>query len=123
MDIVIVIKGLGVLFVLIGVAYLLKPKVLKTLMSFFKKGKRIYVAGLIRFALAVVFLLAATQCRKPTIIGAFGVLFLLSGLLIFVLGPPTIRRIFDWYEKQPTLLYRIIASIVIVVGAIIIFSA
>ena len=120
---VIAIKSLGIVFVLIGITYLLQPNILKTLMSFFKKGKRIYIAGLIRFALAVIFLLAATQCRKPSIIGAFGALFVLSGVLIFVLGPDTIRRIFDWYEKQSTIIFRIIASIVIAVGAIIIFSA
>ena len=123
MDLVIAIKSLGILFVLIGIAYLLQPDILKILMSFFKKGKRIYMAGLVRFALAVVFLLAATECRQPEIIGAFGILFLLSGLLIFGLGPETIRRIFDWYEEQPTLVFRIIASVVIVVGAIVIFSA
>lgn len=123
MDMVIVIKSLGIVFVLIGIAYLLKPNILKVLMSFFKKGKRIYVAGLIRFALAAIFLLVATQCRKPKIIGAFGILFLLSGVLIFVLGPKTIKRIFDWYETQATIIFRIIALVVIAVGAIIIFSA
>jgi len=123
MDIVIVIKSLGILFVLIGIAYVLRPEIIKKLMGFFKKGKRIYVAGLIRFALAVIFLLAATQCRKPKVVGAFGILFLLSGLLIFVLGPERIRRIFDWYEEQPALVFRIIASVIIAVGAVIIFSA
>ncbi len=123
MGIVSVIKGLGILFVLMGVAYLLRPDILKMLMGFFKKGKRVYVAGLVRFALAVVFLLAATQCRRPRIIGALGVLFLLSGLLIFVLGPDRIRRIFDWYAKQSALVFRIIACVIIAVGAITIFSA
>lgn len=123
MDMVIVIKSLGIVFVLVGIVYLLKPDILKTLMNFFKKGKRIYVAGLIRFALAVIFLLAATQCRMPWIIGAFGILFLLSGVLIFLLGPETIRRIFDWYEEQATVVFRIIALVVIAVGAVIIFSA
>ncbi len=123
MDMVILIKSLGSLFVLIGFVYLFRPVILKNLMSFFKKGKRIYGAGLIRVALAVVFLLAATQCRNPKIVGAFGILFLLSGVLIFVLGPDMIRRIFNWYETQSTVVFRLIASVVIVVGAIIIFSA
>ena len=61
MDIVIVIKSLGILFVLIGIAYLLRPEIIKKLMGFFRKGKRIYVAGLIRFALAVIFLLAGRR--------------------------------------------------------------
>ena len=123
MDMVIIIKSLGAVFVLIGFVYLLKPDILKKLMGFFKKGKRIYVAGLIRFPLAVIFLLAATQCRKPKIIGAFGILFLLSGVLIFVLGPEKIRRIFEWYEKQATFVFRTIATAVIAIGTIIIFSA
>jgi hypothetical protein len=52
--IVIVIKSLGMLFSLMGIAYLLRPEIVKKLMGFFKKGKRIYLAGLIRFALAVL---------------------------------------------------------------------
>lgn len=123
MDMVIIIKSLGSVFVLIGFVYLFRPIILKNLMVFFKKGKRVYFAGLVRFALAVIFLLSATQCRKPKIVGIFGVLFLISGILIFVLGPDLIRRIFDWYEKQSTVVFRVIASVVIAVGTVIIFSA
>jgi hypothetical protein len=123
MDMVIVIKSLGSVFILIGFVYLFRPIILKNLMSFFKKGKRVYFAGLVRFALAVIFLLAATQCREPKIVGVFGILFLISGILVFVLGPDVIRRIFDWYETQSNIIFRMIASAVIVVGAIIIFSA
>ncbi|MBN2314202.1 MAG: hypothetical protein JXM79_09750 [Sedimentisphaerales bacterium] len=123
MDMVIIIKSLGSVFVLIGFVYLFRPILLKNLMSFFKKGKRVYFAGLVRFALAVIFLLAATQCREPKIVGIFGILFLISGILIFILGPDMIRRIFDWYETQSNVIFRVIASAVIVVGAIIIFSA
>jgi uncharacterized protein YjeT (DUF2065 family) len=92
-------------------------------MGFFKKGKRIYFPGLIRFALAVVFFLGARECRYFWIIFASGVIFLTGGLLIFVLGPEKIRRILDWYQEQPTLIFRIIAVIVLVFGVIIILSA
>jgi hypothetical protein len=37
-NIVIVIKSLGIVFSLIGLAYLLRPDVAKRLMRFFKKG-------------------------------------------------------------------------------------
>jgi len=122
-DIVIVIKSLGILFVLIGVAYLLKPGIIRELMRFFKKGKRIYFAGLLRFVLAVIFLTAATECRVPGVIGALGIIFLLSGVLIFLLGPERIRIILDWYDEQPVAIFNFIATVVIVVGAVIIFSA
>ncbi|MHC4204460.1 MAG: hypothetical protein ACYSTT_07395 [Planctomycetota bacterium] len=123
MRIVIVIKSLGMLFTLMGIVYLLRPDIIKKLMGFFKKGKRIYFAGLIRFVLAVVFLVAARECRYPWIIFASGIIFLMGGLLIFLLGPERIRRIFDWYEQQPAIIFQVIALVVLVFGIIIIFSA
>lgn len=123
MGIVIVIKSLGILFAIIGIVYLLRPDLIKWLMDFFKKGNRIYFAGVLRFALAVVFLVGARDCRYFWVIFAFGILFLIGGLLIFTLGPEKIRRMFDWYQGQPTLVFRAIALIVLVVGAIIIYSA
>ena len=44
----IVIKSLGIVVALIGIVYLLRPGVMKWLMEFFKQGKRIYFAGLIK---------------------------------------------------------------------------
>jgi uncharacterized protein YjeT (DUF2065 family) len=123
MRIVLVIKGLGILFTLMGIAYLLRPEIIKKLMGFFKKGKRIYFAGLVRLALAVVFFVAASECRYFWIIFASGIIFLMGGLLIFLLGPDKIRRILDWYEGQPVVIFRIIALIVLVFGMVIIFSA
>ena len=111
------------LFALMGIAYLLRPDIIKKLMGYFKKGKRIYLAGLIRFALAVVFFVAARECRYPWIIFASGLIFLVGGLLIFLLGPEKIRRILEWYQEQPTLIFRIIALIVLLFGVIIILSA
>ncbi len=119
----IVIKSLGIVITVVGIVYLLKPNVLKWLMEFFKQGKRIYFAALIRFALAVVFLVGALKCKYPWVIIAFGILFIIGGLLIFVLGPEKIRRMLEWYQKQPILIFRVIAVIVLAVGAIIIFSA
>ncbi len=88
---VIAIKSIGVLFILVGILYLVKPEVFKRLMEFFKKGKRMYFAGLIRFILAVVFLLGASDCYIKWVIAAFGILFLISGLLVFMLGPKKAR--------------------------------
>ncbi len=44
----IVVKGLGIVFVVLAIVYFLKPDVMKWLMEFFKQGKRIYFAGLIK---------------------------------------------------------------------------
>jgi len=96
---------------------------MKWLMDFFKQGKRIYLAGLTRFVLAVVFLVGARECKRSWVIFAFGILFLIGGLLIFILGPEKIKRVLDWWQKQSVLLLRVMAVLALVIGAVIIFSA
>jgi len=119
-----VVKIIGIVFVFIGIVYLLKPGVLKSLMEFFKKGKRIYFVGLIRFVLAVIFLLAANQCKTKTawVIIVFGILFMLSGLLVFTLGAKRVKSILDWWQRQSSLLLRLMGLIALAVGAVIIYS-
>jgi uncharacterized protein YjeT (DUF2065 family) len=118
-----VIKIIGILFVLIAIGYFSKPAIITGLMEFFKKGKRMYFAGLIRFALAIVFLLAARECKNFWVIFAFGILFLVSGLLIFVIGPQRLRSIIEWWQKQSTALLRVLALVTLAVGVVIIIFA
>jgi MFS family permease len=118
-----VIKIIGVIIVSIAIVFLVKPQVMRRLMEFLKKGNRIYLAGLVRFALAVIFLLAARECDKTWVILVFGILFLISGLLVFMLGPAKIAWMLDWYQKRSLILSRFLAAIILAVGAIIIYSA
>lgn len=119
----IVIKIIGIFFIAIAIVLLLKPAVMNQLMEFFKKGKRIYLAALVRLALAVVFLLGARECDITWLIVIFGILFLISGLSIFMLGPERIRRMLGWFQKQSVLLLRVMAIITLAIGAIIIYAA
>jgi uncharacterized protein YjeT (DUF2065 family) len=118
-----VIRIIGIVFVLMAIGYLLKPAVIRGLMEFFKKGSRMYLAGLIRFALAVVFLVAARECKKPWVIFAFGILFLLSGLLIFLIGPKRLRPVLEWWQKRSNLLLRVLALATLAVGVVVIIFA
>ncbi len=119
----IVVKIVGIVVVFIGIVYLLKPGVLKSFIGFFKKGKRIYFVALIRFVLAVIFLLAANQCKMPWVIIVFGILFMISGLLIFILRAERLKSILDWWQRQSSLLLRLMGLIALAVGAAIIYSA
>jgi uncharacterized protein YjeT (DUF2065 family) len=96
---------------------------MKRLMEFFKQGRRMYFAALIRLVLAVVFFLAARQCRFFWVIFAFGVLFIISGLLIFILGLEKVKSYISWWQKQPVMLLRVMAVVGLAIGAIIIYSA
>ena len=119
----VIIQSLGIAFVFIGMLFLIRPDVSKRLTEFFKKGKRIYFVGLVRFVLAVVFLLGARECDITWVIIVFGIVFLLSGLLTFMLGPAKLKSILDWYQRQSSILIRVIAVIILAAGAIVIHSA
>lgn len=119
----VVIKVIGIVIIAVGILYLLRPNVMKYFMAFFKKGKRIYLTGLIRLSLAIVFLLGARECDITWVIVAFGILFMVSGLLIFMLGPKKIKPILEWFEKQPLLILRLAAIIALAMGGIIIYAA
>jgi len=119
----IVVKVIGIVFIFMAIVYFLKPDIMKRLMEFFKQGKRIYIAGVIRFVLAIVFLLAANQCERTWVIIVFGILFMISGLLVFTLGTKRLKSMLDWWQKQSVLLLRVIALITLAIGAVIIYAA
>lgn len=119
----IVIKAIGTVIVCIGLVYLIKPEVLGGFMRFFAKGKRLYLAALVRFALAIVFFLGARQCGIRWVIVMFGLIFLLSGLLIFMLGLEKAKSIINWYQEQPSVMLRVVAIVVLGVGLIIVYAA
>jgi uncharacterized protein YjeT (DUF2065 family) len=118
-----VIKIIGIVIVAIGVVYILKPGVMNRLFEFFKKGSRLYLAAPVRLALAVVFLVGAGECKQFWVILALGILFLISGILVFVLGPKKLRPMIEWFQKQSEFLHRAMALIVLAVGVVIIICA
>ena len=121
-----VIWAVGIAFVFIGMLHLLRPDVSKRIVEFFKKDRRIYLASLIRLALAVVFLLGARDCRSEWskwVIAGFGILFLISGLVVFMLGPKRLIPVLDWYQRQSSIVIRVIAVIILAVAVVIIRSA
>jgi uncharacterized protein YjeT (DUF2065 family) len=92
-------------------------------MQFFAKGRRLYLAALVRFALAIVFFLGARHCGIRWVIVLFGLIFMLSGLLIFMLGLEKAKSILNWYQEQPRFTFRVVAIIVLGVGLIILYAA
>ena len=118
-----VIKIIGIVIVAIAIVYILKPGVMNRLFEFFKKGKRLYLAVPIRLALAVVFIFGASKCKQPWVMLVFGILLLISAILILVLGPNKLRPMIEWWQKQSDLFARVMALIVLAIGVVIIICA
>jgi hypothetical protein len=90
-----IVKIVGIVIVILEFLFLLKHDMMKHILKFFKQGKRVYFAGLVRLILAVVFLLAARECDITWVIVVFGILFLISALSIFMIGAEKLRPMLD----------------------------
>ncbi len=123
MDMDVAVKVVGVLLVCVGLLYAVKPQIGRSIAKFFTKGKRLYLGGVVRLALAVLFLLSATKCKYPWIIGAFGIVFLLGSLIIFLVGPARLSPMLIWFQGRSLVWGRIVGGIVFVLGGIIIYAA
>jgi hypothetical protein len=53
----------------------------------------------------------------------FGILFLISALSIFMIGAEKLRPMLDWFQNKSALFLRVMAVIILALGAIIIYSA
>ncbi len=118
-----VIKVIGLAIMIFGVWLVARPEVIKKLMGFFKEGKRLYVVGLIRLAVGVVFLLSARECNVVWFIAAAGILFLLSALLIFLMKPEKLKGWIDWWLAKSDVVIRSLAVFVLFFGALIVWAA
>ncbi|MDD5495655.1 MAG: hypothetical protein PHP46_00975 [Candidatus Omnitrophica bacterium] len=120
---VILVKSIGALIIFVGALCILNPQAMKGLLSFWKAGKRVYAIGIIRLVFGILFLIAAPQCKEPWLIRVFGVLMLLSAFTIFFMGLEKIKGMFEWFDKRPLSVIRILALVAFVIGALIAYSA
>lgn len=118
-----VITIVGIVFIALGIFLVVKPVVLKRMWKFFIKGKRLYLAGLLRFTLAVIFLIGAGECKNTPLIIVFGIIFLISGLLIFMIRLEKLKSIIGWWQNRSIAFLRIPALILLAIGIIIVCSA
>jgi hypothetical protein len=118
----IVIKALGVIMAVAGVLFIAVPQKLMKLMPFFKVVKRIRIVGIIRLAIAVIFLLAASRCRWPVVIAVLGIITLICGVLSLTLKVKYVKMCIDWIEGRSEMAIRIMGGVVILLGLLIIFA-
>ncbi len=118
---VILVKIVGVVILLEGIILLLNPKVMKNLIGFWAKGKRLYAGGVLSLLFAVVFFSVASRCKLPVVLTILGVISLIKGIYILALGPK-VKAMLDWWAARPAGTVRAWAIIVIAFGALLIYS-
>ncbi|MDD5455344.1 MAG: hypothetical protein PHW62_07630 [Candidatus Ratteibacteria bacterium] len=119
----ILVRLIGILIAVFGIALVLSPKTFKKVMTYFKEGNRIYWAGIIRIVFGGILLIASPHCRWTAFIVIVGILFLLAGGVIFVLGLKKSKDILDICEKKLGAMMPLAGLIPVTLGILIIFAA
>lgn len=117
------VKLVGVLMVVAGVIYFMKPNLMKKSAAILLKEKGFYIAGIISFIIGMIFLGAASQCTLRWLVRLFGVLAIVKGILAFTLGQKRITSLFNGLMQKSPKALRSIVVIKIVLGILLIYSA
>jgi len=117
-----VIGFIGIFIAAIGLGFILNPNMLKQVIAFFGKGKRLYLAGVLRLLIGIILLTTALRCEKPAIIVVFGILFIIGGVLIFALGLEKVKSILSWWDKKGALTMRLMGLLASLIGVLLVYA-
>jgi len=117
----IVIFIIGWLIVAEGLLFLLRPALLGPVVRFFNRTFWMYTLSVVRIVLAVIFLLGATQCRIRGIIAGFGILMLIMGFAGLIVKHQMYLSILQWWQERNLATVRLMAVVVMLIGAIIVY--
>ena len=117
------VKLLGIVIVGVGVAFFVKPSIIKQYMDFWKTRKRLYLGGALALLIGIIFLLAAPQCRWRGFITVFGILSIIKAVCLFVFGQEKLVAFMNWWAKRPITFLRVYALFAITLGVLLIYSA
>ncbi len=118
-----VIAIIGMLIVVEGILFMINPMLMRKFIDFFLQGKLIYIAGVVRVVLAVIFLVFANQCVHSWIIIIFGVAFLIGAIFIFAVNIDKLKNMLRWWKLQKDYLIRSVGLIASVLGLLIVYGA
>ncbi len=115
-------KILGIIWVILGVLWLVKPEALKMRMKkkMTRKTRRIVLA----FILGFCFLLIGSIMKIPgvlsKVIGIAGLIMIVRMILKFT--SKASEKALDWLLNRPALFYKIFAIVIIIIGLTLILA-
>ena len=114
-------KLVGLLVAVLGLAIFALPQFLQKVFDFLKEGKRIYWAGVGRSLVGLILLIGAPQSVLPVATVSVGVMFLLSGIIVFACDLEKLKSFLTHYSELPVLVIRLLGLVTACFG-ILIFS-
>jgi len=118
----VIVRLITVIWAALGIVLLVKPDTFGQIISFCRQGKRLNVIGIVRIAIGVIFLLAASASRVPGLIALIGILILVKGILVFALSRRKLNSIIDYWQNKPAPFVRFLGLVVLALAWLVIVS-
>src|SRR5262245_53080197 len=110
--------GIGVLLIMQGLLGILVPDIFVSVVHLFQSPPMIYVAAVLRIAIGIVLLCAATGSRLPMFLRIFGALVVIGGLLTSLVGVQFAHTILALWHSRGACLVRLFALASLALGLV-----
>lgn len=117
-----VVSIIGLLEILAGVLLIARPDFYRKTLGFFTKGKMMYLAGVVKIAFGVVFLVFARSCVRPWIVITLGLLTLAGGISCYVIRIEKLKRYIGWWQGRSDILLRSLGVVALAIGGVIVWA-
>lgn len=117
-----IIVILGYLAIILCLAILTSPQLLRKIIDFFSVGSRLYLAGLVRIALGVMLLILASQSRLWGYVVIMGLIATAAGVSIFFFALRRTKKLMVRLQHQSNLTLRIYAIVGLVLWAVLVYA-
>ncbi|HEG43931.1 hypothetical protein LCGC14_1683900 [marine sediment metagenome] len=118
-----IIMVIGVLIILEGIAFLIKPGWYRNAAKTFMSERTVYIGPVLKIVFGMLFLVSALSCHIKSIIIALGVLMIAGGITGLILPKAKIISFIEWWTKRSDLVMRIIAIVAIALGGLVMWAA
>jgi uncharacterized membrane protein len=117
------ITTFGIIYTIMGVIFFMKPEYVRAIMDFFKVGRRVYIAGILRIVIGAFLIYAGEKAVIPWIPRIIGIIAVIGGIIIYSLGIQRTHAMMDWWKGSSDKKIRLIAVIAEIVGILLVYSA
>jgi hypothetical protein len=118
----IIVLIVGWLILLLGLFGIASPHSLVNAVLGMPSATRFYVTVIARIMVGIIFLFAARRCRVAWLVYLFGVVILLSGIVLLFLGAGRLDEIISWFAARSDVGLRSAYVVDVIIGAVLIFA-
>lgn len=120
---ILIARFLAALFIAFGSMVAVRSSCMRWILEFFREGKKVYLAALVRVIVGGVFLVASTNSSIPWLMAFVGLLCIWTSFVMFLLKLSALQGLIDWWLELDDKYLNISGIILIFVGALLLLAA